>query len=359
MPEVFAPMTRASLPTPRRRRLSRVLAFTGAVLCAFLLLVSVGWGVLALRYFDHLGTGTQQLLASAFGVAAVLALAAALRPAWRWRALGIYCTLFAAVLVAWSTLKPSNDRDWIPEVARLSYASIEGSRITLHNIRNFDYRSESDFTPAYYDRTFDVAQLSGVDLIASYWMGPKIAHIFLSFEFKGHEHVAISIEARRAQGEPYSSLQGFFRRFELIYVVADERDVIRLRTNYRRDPREQVYLYRLRGSGEDGRRLFLAYVGEINSLRDNAQFYNSLTTNCAGSIWMLSRVNPDHLPYSWKILLSGYIPALLYENGRLDTSVSFTRLQELAHINARAQAADADPDFSARIRSPPAASAAN
>ena len=359
MPEVFAPMTRDSHPTPRRRRLSRVLAFTLAVLCAFLLLLSVGWGVLALRYFDHLGTGTQQVLASSFGLVAVLGLAAALRPAWRWRALAAYSALFAAVLVAWSTLKPSNHRDWIPEVARLSYASIDGSRITLHNIRNFDYRSENDFTPAYYDRTFDVAQLSGVDLIASYWMGPKIAHIFLSFEFNGHEHVAISIEARRARGEPYSSVQGFFRRFELIYVVADERDVIRLRTNYRRDPPEQVYLYRLRGPGEDGRRLFLAYVQEINSLRDQAQFYNSLTTNCAGSIWMLSRVNADHLPYSWKILLSGYIPELLYENGRLDTSVPFGELQERAHINARAQAAGANPDFSARIRAPPAASVAN
>ena len=125
------------------------------------------------------------------------------------------------------------------------YATIDGPRITLHDIRNFDYRSETDFTPSYYDRTFDLQQLSGVDLIASYWMGPKIAHIFLSFEFNGREHVAISIEARRARGEPYSSLLGFFRRFELIYVVADERDVIRLRTNYRRDPPEQVYLYRL------------------------------------------------------------------------------------------------------------------
>ena len=326
------------------RFLGRGLALATAVLIGIALLVSVGWGALTLLFFDHLGAGIQHLLSVTFGVASALTLAAALRPAWRWRALVTYGLLFGAVLVAWSTLKPTNLKDWAPDVARVSYATIDGSRITLHDIRNFDYRSETDFTPAYYDRTFDLEQLSGVDLIASYWMGPKIAHIFLSFEFNGREHVAISIEARRARGEPYSSLQGFFRRFELIYVVADERDVIRLRTNYRRDPPEQVYLYRLRMARlEDARRLFLAYVAQINSLHDKPQFYNSLTTNCVGSIWTLSRVNPDHLPYSWKILLSGYVPELLYENERVDTSVPFAELQKRAHINARAQAADADP----------------
>ncbi len=336
--------------------LGRALALAMAVLFGIALLVSVGWGALALLFFDHLGVGIQRLLSVTFGVASALTLAAALRSAWRWRALVTYGLLFGAVLVAWSTLKPTNLKDWAPDVARAPYASIDGPRITLHDIRNFDYRSETDFTPAYYDRTFDLEQLSGVDLIASYWMGPKIAHIFLSFEFNGREHVAISIEARRARGEPYSSLLGFFRRFELIYVVADERDVIRLRTNYRRDPPEQVYLYRLRGTPEDARRLFLAYVAQINSLHDKPQFYNSLTTNCVGSIWTLSRVNPDHLPYSWKILLSGYVPELLYENDRVDTSVPFAELQKRAHINARAQAADADPNFSQRIRAPPAAS---
>ena len=336
--------------------LGRALALAMAVLFGIALLVSVGWGALALLFFDHLGVGIQRLLSVTFGVASALTLAAALRSAWRWRALVTYGLLFGAVLVAWSTLKPTNLKDWAPDVARAPYASIDGPRITLHDIRNFDYRSETDFTPAYYDRTFDLEQLSGVDLIASYWMGPKIAHIFLSFEFNGREHVAISIEARRARGEPYSSLLGFFRRFELIYVVADERDVIRLRTNYRRDPPEQVYLYRLQhGSLEDGRRLFQAYVAQINSLHDKPQFYNSLTTNCVGSIWTLSRVNPDHLPYSWKILLSGYVPELLYENDRLDTSVPFAELQKRAHINARAQAADADPNFSAADPCTPAA----
>ena len=339
--------------------LGRALALTMAVLFGIALLVSVGWGALTLLFFDHLGVGIQRLLSVTFGVASALTLAAALRSGWRWRALVTYGLLFGAVLVAWSTLKPTNLKDWAPDVARAPYATFDGPRITLHDIRNFDYRSETDFAPSYYDRTFDLQQLSGVDLIASYWMGPKIAHIFLSFEFNGREHVAISIEARRARGEPYSSLLGFFRRFELIYVVADERDVIRLRTNYRRDPPEQVYLYRLRGTPEDARRLFLAYVAQINSLHDKPQFYNSLTTNCVGSIWTLSRVNPDHLPYSWKILLSGYVPELLYENERVDTSVPFAELQKRAHINARAQAADADPDFSQRIRAPLSADATN
>jgi len=328
------------------------------VLVALLLASSAAWAALALLYYDHLAGGTRAALAVAFTVLAAATLGAALRRAWRARALTLYGLLFAAVLAAWSALRPANDRDWIAEVARLSFATRDGPLITVHNIRNFHYRSETDFTPAYYDRTFDLRRLSGVDLIASYWMGAAIAHIFLSFEFDGHEHLAISIEARRARGEPYSSLGGFFRRFELVYVVGDERDLIGVRTNYRRDPPEQVYLYRLRGAVADGQRLFLAYIGALNRLVEHPEFYNSLTSNCTGSIWELSRVNPDHPPYSWQLLLSGYVPAYLYEHGRLDTSIPFATLEARAHINTRAAAAGDDADFSARIRALPRAAVA-
>jgi hypothetical protein len=223
----------------------------------------------------------------------------------------------------------------------------------MHNIRNFDYRSETDYTPAYYDKRFDLRKLEGVDLVAVYWMGPAIAHIFVSFAFAGGDHLAVSIETRKEKGEDYSTIKGFFRQYELYYVVADERDVIRLRTNYRHDPPEDAYVYRLQGSIENGRRLFLDYIKKINALKSHPEFYNTLTTNCTTNIWFHSRVNPEHLPFSWKILASGYVPKYLYEAGRLETRMPFSELERRAHINARAQAADSAADFSRHIRIEP------
>jgi hypothetical protein len=242
-------------------------------------------------------------------------------------------------------------------VAVLAYATIQGNVVTVHNIRNFDYRSETDYTAAYYDRQYDLRKLEGVDLIAVYWMGPAIAHTMVSFAFAGGDHLAISIETRKEKGEGYSTLKGFFRHYELVYVVADERDVIRLRTNYRRDPPEQVYVYRLQGPIENARRLFMSYMNQINSLKARPEFYNTLTTNCTTNIWLHTRTNPGHPPLSWKILASGYVPQYLYETGRLDTSVPFAELERRAHVNARAQAADGALDFSRRIREPAAAEA--
>jgi hypothetical protein len=180
-------------------------------------------------------------------------------------------------------------------------------------------------------------------------MGPAIAHVFVSFGF-GDDHVAVSVEARREEGEGYSSIQGFFKRFELIYVVGDERDLIRVRTNYRRDPPEDVYLYRVRAPVENIRRLFLEYVRAINELAERPRFYDTLTTNCTTTVALHTRVNPGHLPLSWKVLLSGHAAEYVYEEGRLDTSLPFAELQRRSRVNDAARAADQAPDFSRRIR---------
>ena len=189
-----------------------------------------------------------------------------------------------------------------------------------------------------------------MDLVAVYWMGPAIAHTILSFGFEGGDHLAFSIETRKEKGEAYSTIKGFFKQYELYYVVADERDVIRVRSNYRKDPPEDVYVYRLHAPVENGRRLFLEYIHRINRLKDKPEFYNTLTDNCTTGIWMNTRVNPGHPALSWKILASGYVPEYLYEAGRLAPGTSFDELQRRAHINARAQAADQAADFSRRIR---------
>jgi hypothetical protein len=257
---------------------------------------------------------------------------------------------FVVVLAAWLAIPPSNERDWQPEVAVLPYADLHGDRITVHNVRNFAYRSETDFTPAYYEKTFDLRKLDRVDVIAVYWMGPAVAHILLSFGFAGGDHLAVSIETRKEKGEGYSTLKGFFKQYELFYVVADERDVIRVRTNYRNDPPEEVYVYQVHAPIELGRRLFLDYMRKINALKERPEFYNTLTTNCTTTIWMHARVNPRRVPFSWKILLSGYVPEYLYDVGRLDTSLPFADLKARSRINERAKAANADPQFSLRIR---------
>jgi hypothetical protein len=181
-------------------------------------------------------------------------------------------------------------------------------------------------------------------------MGPAVAHAIVSFGFAGGDRLAVSIETRKERGESYSTINGFFRQYELFYVVADERDVIRLRTNYRRDPPEDVYVYPVKAPIESGRRVFLEYMRQINELKARPEFYNTLTSNCTIDIWYNTLVNAEHIPFSWKILASGYLPEYLYQAGRLDTSVPFAELQRRAHVNARARAADAAADFSRRIR---------
>jgi hypothetical protein len=322
----------------------------GLALLGLLMLGVSGWGVLALHYWDHANPTLRDALAAAWALASLALIVGFSLRRWRWRSLAAFTALFGLLLLAWSTIEPSNDRAWVPENAVLAYADIDGERITLHNIRNFNYRTATDFTPAYYDRTFDLRQLDSVDMFTVYWMGPAIAHVFLSFGFTDGTHVAFSIETRREKGQVYSSIAGFFRQYTLYYAVGDERDIVRLRTNYRHDPTEQVYLYPLRVSAAAKQRVFLEYLQQINALRQHAEWYNTLTSNCTNSIWFMARLNPGHVPYSWKVLVSGYLPQYLYEQGRLDTSVPFAELQRRAYINPLAQAADQAEDFSQRIR---------
>jgi hypothetical protein len=314
------------------------------------LLLAGAWGVLALAWFDDAAIGLRTAAALAFGFAALVAVIAVGSARWRLRAVAGFALLFLLLLVRWQAIEPRNDRDWRLEGAVLADASVEGPLVTVHNIRNFDYRTESDFTPGYYDRTFDLRQLAGVDLVAVYWMGPAIAHVFLSFAFEDGKHLAVSIEARKERSEEYSTLAGFFRQYELQYVVADERDVIRLRTNYRHAPPEDVYVYRLVGDRDEARRLFLSYIEKINALAAHPEFYNSLTTNCTNNIWLHAHVNPGRVPYSWRILASGYLPEYLYDADRLDRSVPFATLQWRSRINEVAHRADAQADFSRFIR---------
>jgi hypothetical protein len=327
----------------------RIAAGVARVVVGLVIAIATGWGALVLFYLAPGPRGVRVTLAWVLVALGLVTLGALVARRGRRAAIPACAVAFVLVLVVWGNATPRSDRDWQPEVAVLPYADIKGDLVTVHNIRNFDYRTETDFTPAYYDKTFDLRRLDRVDLLAVYWMGPAIAHLFVSFGF-GDDHLAISIEARKDRTREYATLPGFFRQYELVYVVADERDVVRVRTNYRKSPPEDVYLFRVIGPIANGRRIFLDYMRDINRLREHPRFYNTLTTNCTTMILAHAAVNPGHLPLSWKVLLSGYAPEYVYDQGRLDHSLSFEELKRRSHINAAAQAADKAPDFSRRIR---------
>jgi uncharacterized protein DUF4105 len=327
----------------------RIGAGVALVVAGLAIAIATSWGAGVLIYLGPGPGGVRKTLAWIFVALGLAALGALFVRRARRPTVIVFLAAFALVWVVWESPTPSNDRDWQTEVAVLPYATIDGDLVTVHNIRNFDYRTETDFTPAYYDRTFNLRRLDRVDLAAVYWMGPAIAHLFVTFGF-GDDHLAISIEARKDKTKPYATIPGFFKQYELVYVVADERDVIRVRTNYRKSPPEEVYLFRIMAPIENGRRVFMDYIHDINEVREHPRFYNTLTTNCTTMILAHSAVNPGHLPYSWKVLLSGYAPEYVYDSGRLDRSMPFEELKRRVHINAAAQAADQAPDFSRRIR---------
>lgn len=260
-----------------------------------------------------------------------------------------YFIIFCLIVAWWLDIKPSNDRNWQPDVAILPYATIQDSNITIHNIRNLTYRTETDFDIHYYDKTFDLNTLDSVDLIAVYWMGDAIAHIMMSFGFEDKDFVAFSIETRKEKGEGYSTIKGFFKQYELIYIAGDERDLIRVRTNYR-NPQEDVYLYRLKFNRDRAQRLFMEYIKQINAMKEKPVWYNTLTTNCTTNIAMHVRTFSERIGYNWKILLSGYAPLYAYEIGVLDTSLPFPELKKRSHVNSRAHGIGDDPEFSRKIR---------
>src|SRR5271154_521679 len=323
------------------RRAARIVA---TLMLSVIVIAAVAWAAMAL-WFDG---PHSRLLAGMLAGALILAsvtLAALVRPLLR----GLVVALMPVVLVAlwWTAIPPSNTRNWTPDVARTARASFDGTRVTIQNVRNFAYRSETDYDQRWETRTYDLDQVKGVELFMSFWGPTEIAHTIASWEFADGQHLAISIETRKEQGESYSALRGFFRQYELYYVVADERDLVGLRTNHRG---EQVYLYRLRATPAQARALLVDYLDEVNSLADHPEWYNALTQNCTTTI----RGHTQHIgaagSLDWRMLANGHLDELLYERGQIDTSLPFAEIKVRSDITDKAEAADDSPDFSAKIR---------
>ena len=257
---------------------------------------------------------------------------------------------FCVVLAWWLNLKPTNTAAWQADVDRPAWIQIDGDRLIIHNLRNCEYRTETDYSNCWSDRTVNLSDLRGVDLFFTTWGVRWIGHPILSFQFGDNQHIAFSIEARYKLGQGYSAILGLFRQYELIFVVADERDVIRLRTNFRKD--EEVFLYHARMGPESTRAIFVTYVEYLNQLKDHPEWYNALTRNCTTAVdkQIASRVaNPQ--PWNYQILVNGTLDELLYSRGRFVTDgLEFKDLKSRAHINAIAKTADKSPDFSTIIR---------
>ena len=320
------------------------MATIGRVLAGIALSAVALWWSLALYFRLERPAPWPAVAAALWGLAAIGALVW-LRP-FRWPVLLVLAG-FGVLGLWWWTIQPSNDRDWSPEYANPPWAEVEGDRLTLHNVRNFEYRSETDFTPHWETRTFDLSKITGADIFLSYWGSPTIAHTIMSWEFAEGPPLAISIETRRERTETYSAVRGFFREYEIYYVAADERDLIGLRTNHRG---EDVYLYRLRMPPERSRALLLDYVKTMNALRDRPAWYNAFSDNCTTSIRMHTKAVGGFAGIDWRLLATGYLDRMLYDGGAVDTRLPFEQLKAAGRVTERAKAAGRNPDFSERIR---------
>lgn len=270
----------------------------------------------------------------------------------RRRHLGVLIAYAGFVLVVswWFTLKPLQYRDWQPDDAQTASADITGDHVTIHNVRNCSYVTTHDYTCQWETRSYDLANLSGIDLFITWWGPTLIAHPIVSFDFGSQGHVPMSIETRDVVGQSYSAIRGFFRQYALIYLVTDERDVVRLRTNFRKD--EEVYLFRTTVKPEFARKIFLDYLERVNELHNKPEWYNALTNNCTTNIDVsASQAQDKKTVYDWRVLLNGKMDEMLYEHNRLVTGgLSLSALKAQAHINAAAIAADDSPDWSKLIR---------
>jgi hypothetical protein len=322
-------------------RPDRALRLLVAELVWVLLAGGVIWAFGAL-WFDFPHPWLRMVVAGLFLLTVVM-VTILVRPFWRAKII-ITLAIFT-VMAWWLALQPRQFRDWKTEVSTTAHAEVAGDIVTIHNARNFDYRTDKDFTPHYETRRLDLRNLRGVDIFINYWGSPYMAHPIMSFDFGPDGRVCFSIETRPEKGESYSTLGGLYRRFELIYLVADERDVVRLRANYRKG--EDVYLYRLKV--KDARPAFMEYVHMVNELHQTPRWYNAITNNCTTAIRQ-QRAASERAPWDWRMLVNGFGDELLYERGAIDNSLPFTELKRLSHIDKRAQAADGDPEFSRKIR---------
>ena len=324
------------------RRILRI-AGTGAFIVS--LLLSAGWANLAIAYqlpgYAPVRIGACLIL----NLIALAALVAVVRHR-HWRAVLIYAVALA-LLLAWSgSISASNDKNWAADVVHGITGIVDGDRLSVRNVRNFSWRTEAEYSERWEQRTYDLSKLRSLDLFLVYWTGPSIAHTIMSFGFDDGRYLDFSIELRRTQNDQYSALAGFFKTHELIYIGADERDLMTLR----KVRNENIQLYRLRTTPERTRALLVEYIKQANDLAAHPRFYNTITTNCTTAIFDMMRAVTSSIPFDWRIILTGHLPSYLYEHGAVDTRISLEELRRRADVTSQVEAELSEAEFSSRLR---------
>jgi hypothetical protein len=305
----------------------RLLRISGTILLIGIILFSAAWGDLAMSYQLP---GSQAIRIGAclvFDTVAVTAVAGLVLRRRRGAVL-VYAAGFVVLLVWWASIRPSNEKDWAAEVAHGVTGSLDGDRLSVQNVRHFSWQSETHFTEQWEQRTYDLSTLRSLDLYLVYWMGPAIAHTIMSFGFQDGRYLDFSIELRRTRNDEYSAIAGFFKTHELIYIGADERDLLSLR----KARHENARLYRLGTSPERARALLVQYINVANDLAAHPRFYNTLTTNCTTTIFEMARAVSGSIPFDWRVILTGYLPSYLYERGAVDTRIPLDELSRRADV---------------------------
>ena len=327
--------------SPKFQRTARVLGHLG-----FVAMLALGAAWVATATTIHLAAPVLWLAYVALAVIVLAALLSRLRN----RRTSWAVLVIAAVAVAgwYQTIQPSQTRNWAAEVAHGVSYSRAGDVITLHNVRNFLWTSDTENIPAWEDRSYDLTKLASVDMLTSVWDSPDIAHLIVSFGFTDGQHVAFSVEIRKEAHESFSTVGGFFRQFELVLIAADEADIVRLRTNLRQ---EDVHLFPVKLNAEQRQTLLLTYLDLGNRLAAKPQFYNTVTANCTSVVYRLVQVIKPDMPLDRRLLLSGQLPEYIDELGGLPGDLPMNERRQLAAITARAQTIGPDQDYSALIRS--------
>jgi hypothetical protein len=319
-------------------------------LAVLLMALSGAWGALAIAYQAPGAVVARKSLSALWCLLVVVAMGWLVYERHGWPLLG-YLLALTVLLLWWRSITPSNDRAWADDVARMLSARIDGNHVTLHNVRNFNWRSDDDYDVRWETRHYDLDQLISADAVVSYWSRRAIAHAMISFGFADGRHLVFSVEIRKRRGHAFSEIGGFFKQFERILIAADERDIVRVRTNVRG---EDDYLYALRMSRVQRRALFVSYLDEANRRLNTPVWYHTLTSNCTTIVYRMARQIAPGLPLDYRLLATGYLPQYLYAIGALDTRQPLDALTRQARITERARASHADEDFSAAIRRTPA-----
>lgn len=324
----------------------RYLTISLQLLLSLFIGLAAAWASLALYY--QLPIKMPWLTA---GIALWLGLTLfALLRLWRtsiWQGLLIYAVLHTALLFWWNSLSPSNQHQWEADVAQMTSGKVAGDQVTLFNVRNFDWRTETDYSPHWETRQYDLSKLQSVDMLTSHWGMEAIAHVLVSFGFSDGQFVTFSVEIRKKQGQQFSEIAGFFKQYELSIVATDERDAIAVRPNVRG---EDTFLYRIDMPEQIRRQLFLSYIEQANQLVEQPRFYNTVTANCTTLVFGMMQHISGGLPLDARLLLTGYLPSYVAEQDGLIKGFDLAQLRSAGRITERSKQAGQSPQYSQIIR---------